>query len=229
MKDIHGKAIRDYYQKKGKSPLILHNSYDEPEDMPVEVFFREEHELSTLEHLALIECKGKVLDIGAGAGAHALILQERGIDVSAIENSWGCVEVMQQSGVEKVFYEDYKVHTKKYDTLLLLMNGIGIAGKQNGVSKFLKKCKELLNPDGQIMLDSSDISYLYDEEGAEKPEGYFGEIRYCYEYKGEKGDWFDWLYLDQESLTEEAAKVGMKVEILMTDENDQYLACITAK
>ncbi len=227
MKDIHGKAIRDYYQKNTKGKLLLHNNYDTPEEMPVDVFFREEHELSTLEHLALIECKGKILDIGAGAGAHALILQERGFDIVALENSWGCVEVMQQSGVNKVAYEDYKVHQGKYNTLLLLMNGLGICGKLTGVAKFLQQCKKLLLPDGQILVDSSDISYLYDEEGIPKPDGFPGEIQYRYEYNGEVGDWFDWLYVDQQTLHKEVKKAGMQLEILMTDESDQYLACIT--
>ncbi|MFY0601870.1 MAG: class I SAM-dependent methyltransferase [Cyclobacteriaceae bacterium] len=226
LKDIHGKAILDYYKGDEDQSLIIHNSYGDPEEMPVEVFFREEIDFSALEHLALIECEGKILDLGAGAGAHSLVLQDRGLDVHALEYSDGCAEVMILSGVNEVIHKDFRRHTEKYDTVLALMNGMGLAGNLNGVSSFLKKCKSLLNPMGQILIDSSDLSYLY-EDGLEKPKGYYGEVRYQYEYKGEKGDWFDWLYVDQGSLSNVVSKLGLNLEILHTDENDQYLARIT--
>jgi predicted O-methyltransferase YrrM len=228
LNDLHGQAILDFYKGNHESTLLLHNSYGEPEEMPVEVFFREEEDFSTLEHLALIECKGKVLDLGAGAGAHALVLQARGFDVTAIENSSGCAEVMEQSGVEKVVLQDFQKHRAKYDTILVLMNGLGLAGKLKLVPDFLTKCMTLLNPDGQILIDSSDISYLY-EDGLDKPSGYYGEVRYSYEYKDQKGEWFDWVYVDQETLKTKVAEAGLTLEILHTDENDQYLARIAKK
>lgn len=227
MKDLHGRAIRDYYQNSAPQPLTLHNSYDEPEEMSVEVFFREEEDLSVLEHLALIECQGSVLDLGAGAGAHSLILESRGFDVTALENSPGCLEVLKHSGVAKVIDQNYQDHKATYDTVLVLMNGLGLAGTLHGLTPFLLKCKSLLRPGGQLLIDSSDISYLY-EGGVDRPKGYYGEVRYCYEYKGQKGDWFDWLYVDQKTLATYVQKVGMQLEILHTEETDQYLARITA-
>lgn len=226
MKDIHGKAILDYYKGDEDASLILHNSYGEPEEMPIEVFFREEIDFTTIEHLALIESEGKILDLGAGAGAHALVLQDRGLDVHAMEYSEGCAAVMKQSGVDKVIYGDYRKHTDQYDTILVLMNGLGLAGKLSSISSFLKKCKSMLLPMGQILIDSSDLSYLY-EDGLEEPKGYYGEVRYQYEYLEEKGDWFDWIYVDQKTLIEIVTKMGLKIEILHTDENDQYLARIS--
>jgi len=226
LKDIHGQAIRDYYQGDDDATLIIHNSYDQPEEMHTEVFFREEEDLSTLEHLALIECKGRVLDIGAGSGVHSLILQSKGLDVVALENSPACVEVMVQSGVDQPLLGDFWQHHGKYDTILALMNGLGLAGTLAGVSDFLRKCMSLLSPDGQLLIDSSDISYLY-EDGLQKPDGYYGEVHYQYEYKGEKGDWFDWVYVDQKTLAETCKKLGLKCEILHIEHTDQYLACIT--
>ena len=225
LKDIHGQAIADYYQGKAYSPLMLHTSYGSSEEMPVEVFFREEEDLSVLDLLALIECKGKVLDLGAGAGVHSLILASRGFDVYALENSPGSVEVMKQSGVGQVISEDYRTHKGKYDTVLMLMNGLGLAGKLAGVKPLLEQCMKLLRKGGQILVDSSDISYLY-ELSIPKPEGYYGEISFQYEYKGEKGDWFDWVYVDQDTLAGIVAEMGLTVEILHTDESDQYLARI---
>lgn len=226
MKDIHGKAIVDYYQRKAKSPLYLHTSYGETDEMPVEVFFREEEDLSVIELLALVECQGKVLDLGAGTGVHSLILQSRGFDVYALDNSPGCVEVMAQSGVSKIVREDYRMHSEKYDTVLILMNGLGLAGKLNGVKPMLEKCRKMLRKGGQILVDSSDISYLY-ESDIPKPEGYYGEIRYQYEYKNEKGDWFDWVYVDQDSFSKIIKTMGLEAEVLHTEETDQYLMRIT--
>ena len=225
MKDLHGKAIIDYYKGNEAATLLIHNNYDKPEEMPVEVFFRDELDFTTLENLALIECTGKVLDLGAGAGAHSLTLQSRGFEVHAMENSPGCIQVMKQSGVNNCLLGDYRKHLGTYDTILVLMNGLGLAGKLALVPSFLEKCMSMLNPQGQLLIDSSDISYLY-EDHVTKPEGYLGEVRYQYEYLGEKGEWFDWVYVDHFTLGLIVKKIGLDLEILMTDENDQYLARI---
>ncbi|UXP32347.1 SAM-dependent methyltransferase [Reichenbachiella agarivorans] len=225
MKDLHGQAILDYYKKEESSLLLLHNSYGEPEEMPVEVFFREPEDFSELENCAIAHCYRKVLDLGAGAGAHSLLLQALDFEVTALDNSPGCVETMRQSGIQHIVDTDYRIHKAQYETVLLLMNGLGIAGKLSEVKSLLLHCKSLLVEGGNIILDSSDISYLY-EEGLEMPKDYYGEIRYRYEYKGEMGEWFDWVYVDQNTLTQIVHDCGMEIEILMTDENDQYLAKI---
>ncbi|MGL1886561.1 MAG: class I SAM-dependent methyltransferase [Reichenbachiella sp.] len=225
MKDVHGHAILDFYKGVFKAPLLLHNSYGAPEEMPVEVFFRDPDELSELENTAITNCRGTVLDLGAGAGAHALLLQSFECDITALDNSPGCIETMTLSGMNNVVEQDYKKHKSKYDTILLLMNGLGIAGTLNGVEELINQCKKLLNEGGQILVDSSDISYLYND-GLEKPDSYFGNIKYQYEYKGSKGEWFDWVYVDQDSLSEITKRMGLDLEILFEDENDQYLAKI---
>lgn len=226
MKDIHGKAILDFYKHKKSADLILNNSYGDPEEMPVEVFFRDQLDFTTIEHLAMIECEGKILDVGAGAGAQSLVLQDWGKDVIPLDNSPGCVEVMNLSGISNVVCEDFFKHIGKYDTLLLLMNGLGIVGRLNQIPAFLKHCRTLLKPDGQILLDSSDINYLYDDE-TDLPNGYYGEVQYQYQYLNDKGDWFDWVYADQETLIKIVEQEGLETEILLTEETDQYLARIS--
>ena len=191
--------------------------------MPAAVFFRDEFDFTTLEHLALIECKGKVLDVGAGAGALAIVLQERGFEVHALENSAGSIQAMKQIGVRNVINSSFEKHTGKYDTVLVQMNGLGLAGTLANVPSFLKKCMSLLNPDGQLLVDSSDISYMYEDDLPE--DSYFGEVHYCYEYNGEMDDWFDWVYVDPTKLTEMVNEMGLSIEIL-TEENDQFLARI---
>lgn len=204
---------------------MLHTSYGDLEEMPVEVFFREPDEFPELEHIALALCDGRTLDIGAGVGSHALYLQEQGVDVTALEFSPGACAVMHKRGVQKVLQQDFfNCDTGQYDTLLFLMNGIGLAGTIAGLSTLLRHCRSLLRQGGQLLFDSSDISYLYADGSVEKPHGYQGEIRYQYEYKGETGEPFNWLFIDQEMLTRIARTEGWVVQVVFEDGNDQYLA-----
>jgi len=224
--DIFGNALDDYFKKGKAAVLWLHNSYDEPEEMPVDIFFRTPEEMPDLELEALKLCRGKVLDVGAGVGSHALVLQQNNIDVTAIDISATAAKIMQLRGVKNAAALDIFFTTGKYDTLLFLMNGIGLTGTLAGFVAFLTQVKSLLNPNGQLIFDSSDISYLY--EGRPQPTNtYFGEVSYCYEYNHQKGNWFDWLYLDQATLTHLAKQNGWKCEIMFDDGEDQYLARLT--
>jgi SAM-dependent methyltransferase len=225
--DIFGQALNDYASGKDKAILWLHNSYDLPEEMPLDVFFREEEELSELEIIALSLCDGLVLDIGAGTGLHATWLQRHGMQVHALEHStFGC-QWMLKKGIIQVIQEDffYFNPTIKYDTLLFLMNGIGITGTIAEFELFLKKAKSWLNPGGQLIFDSSNIEYLYDQDTLIKPtDHYFGEITYQYEYKGVKDKPFKWLYIDMQTLIKLGHTHGWVVQILYEDDQDQYLA-----
>lgn len=214
----------DYHNGRDVDTLLLHNNYGVPEEMPVEVFFRDEEDMPDVELCALDICEGSVLDIGAGVGMHARILQNRGYEVTALEISKEALKIMAARGVANIIERDiFLFDGKKYDTLLLLMNGIGIVGTIEKLEKFLDHAKTLLNPDGQILLDSSDITYLY--EDIPRPEGkYFGELRYRYEYKGKVGEWFEWLYIDQTLLEEIANKKGFDCQVIFEDEDDHYLA-----
>ncbi|MEO6524634.1 MAG: class I SAM-dependent methyltransferase [Mucilaginibacter sp.] len=227
MKDILGQALHDLYFQNNPDTLWIHNHYGPKEEMPVETFYRTPDEMPELELIALKECRGKVLDIGAGAGSHALYLQQLGFDVTALDISGMGVKVMKDRGVfDAVEVDIFAYRESKYDTLLLLMNGIGLAGSLDNLRNLLSHFKTLLKPGGQLLFDSSDIAYLYEDD---IPEGdqYYGELSYQYEYKDQKTDWFNWLYIDQQTLTNMATKEGWIVEILFEDEYDQYLVRLT--
>ena len=224
--DVFGLALTDFYKNNSSDTLWLHNSYGDVEEMPVDIFFRIAEEMPMLEHKALALCFGKVLDVGAGAGGHALLLQEAGLDVTAIDISAYAVKIMQQRGVKMAVEQSIFLTEGKYDTLLFLMNGIGLTGTLAGFVDFLHQAKALIQAEGQLLFDSSNISYLYDE--SPKPENhYFGEVSYCYTYKNLKGNWFNWLYLDQETLIRTADENGWQCEIIFDDGEDQYLARLT--
>lgn len=221
--DIYGEALTDFYTHSATDTLWINTSYGEPEEMPADIFFRDEDEMPELELIALKQCKGKVLDIGAGAGSHSLLLQNRKINISALEISAGACKIMKDRGVINVINDDIFLYKeKKFDTLLLLMNGIGLCGNLEGFENFLNHAKILLNPGGCIVFDSSDISYLY-EDNSIQSKGYYGEVKFQYEYKGKKGDWFNWVYIDPVTMGSVAKKFSWNLELLYQDDHDQYL------
>jgi SAM-dependent methyltransferase len=224
--DVFGKALLDFYTKSKPDTLWLHNSYGEPEEMPLDIFFRNPEEMPDLEIEALRHCRGSILDVGAGVGSHTLYLQQHLQAVTALDISVGAAAIMKERGVKKVVEQDIFSLETKYDTLLFLMNGIGLTGTIDGFKSFLEKAKNLINPKGQLIFDSSNIEYLYNDM-PKLSTTYFGEISYCYEYKKEKGNWFNWLYLDQNTLLQIAVLHGWNCEILFDDGEDQYLARLT--
>jgi hypothetical protein len=224
--DVFGEALKDFYEFETTRKLWLHNNYGKPEDMPIDVFFRTEEDISELEQQALSLCKGKILDIGAGVGVHSLILQSAGLEVTALEISTAACDIMKSRGVQSVKNHNIFSEQTYYDTMLLLMNGIGLCGDIAGLNRLLPHLRSSLRINGQIILDSSDISYLYDSESFPL-DHYYGEISYQYEYKSIKGEPFRWLYIDFEQLKTVALSHGLSCELLFEDDMDQYLARLT--
>ena len=234
MKDLFGKAILDYQTNNNPEDIITETSISEADDMSVSYLFRSYKEMPKLEQKALQLAKGKVLDVGCGAGSHALYLQnERKLEVTAIDISENAIEACKLRGLknaEIVNVLDLDA-SEKFDTILLLMNGTGIFGKLNQISTYLQKLKNLLNEGGQILIDSSDIIYMFDqdEDGAyEIPAtGYYGELTFTIQYKDETEDTFDWLYLDYNTLQNAAFDNGLNCELIIEGEHFDYLARLT--
>ena len=223
MSDPFGQAIVDYYYKKKPAKLWIHNTYGPKEEMPVGAYFRNGNQMPPLEHEALQLCHGKILDIGAGAGSHAFWLQQQGKDITALEISALACEVMKQRGVQKIIQQDvFSYAESQYDTLLLLMNGIGLTGTLQRLRIFLEHAAKLLKPGGKLIFDSSDVAYVYNNHFPDL-KNYYGEIAYRYEYKRNKTDWFNWLYIDRFTLSAIAASGGWRHKFITEDENGQYL------
>lgn len=223
MKDILGQALTAYHRQRSAAKLWVNNRYGPREEMPIKIYFRDMHTMPELEWVALQRCRGKILDIGAGAGSHALALQKLGQDVTALDISPLLAKLMEKRGVKKVVCKDFfQLHAGKYDTLLLLMNGIGLAGTLDGLRRFLRKARKLLKPAGQLIFDSSDIAYLYNGRPPKGPE-YYGSVFYQYEYKREQSDWFQWLFIDRKTLKKIAIEEGWTVEMIFDDGKDQFL------
>lgn len=234
MKDLFGKAILEYQTNNSPENIITETSISEADEMSVAYLFRSYNEMPKLEQKALQLTKGKVLDVGCGAGSHALELQnERKLDVTAIDISENAIKTCQLRGINNARVNNIlNLDTEiKFDTILLLMNGTGILGTLQETDKYLQKLKSLLNPNGQILIDSSDIIYMFnqDEEGAyEVPaDGYYGELNFTISYKNETEAPFPWLYLDYNTLQNAANANGLQCELVTEGEHFDYLAKLT--
>lgn len=234
--DIFGAAIKAYYHTKDEEEIVVHSPDFDDDVIPVPYLFRSYVEMPPLEKTALKNCRGKILDVGCGAGSHAIYLQEkREMEVTGIDTSPGAIEVCRHRGLKDArttSFEEFSGET--YDTILLLMNGTGIVGRMRKLDEFFKKLKELLKPEGQVLIDSSDLRYLFDpdEDGGiwvDPSEGYYGELTYSLSYKDQTSQSFEWLYLDFNSLNLAAAKNGFECELLEEGEHYDYLARLTIK
>ncbi len=229
-KDLFGKALLDYQNGNYSEDIITYTNISDEDELPLPYLFRNYSEMPKLEQAALKLAKGNVLDVGCGSGSHALWLQEQDIKVKAIDSSEGAVEVAMKRGVLNVELKPLLEETESFDTILLLMNGTGIFQELSEVANYLKHLKSLLNLDGQILIDSSDISYMYeDDDGGmwlDLNQGYPGELDYFLSYKGEKEVPMKWLYLDFETLKTACLTVGLKCEKVMDGEHFDYLARI---
>ena len=228
-----GRAIADYHKNKMASKLRVFSPMFEEDEIPLTTLFRSYKSMPKIEQRALDMAEGRILDVGAASGCHSLVLQERGLDVTAIDISPLSVETMKERGVKKVFEQDFFTLEGQYDTILMLMNGIGIVGTLERLSEFFKQLDKILGPGGQVLCDSSDISYVFeDEEGMidiPNEMKYYGEHSFQMQYKDTIGEPFNWLYIDTETLREKADRNGYAVEVVEEGEHYDYLARITKK
>ena len=234
MKDLMGRAIWDYYYQENSEDLQTETSISELDDLPVSYLFRDYQEMNALEKKALDLSFGKVLDVGSGAGSHSLYLQnERKLEVTALDISPKSIEICKARGIKNTICEDLlQFSEKNFDTVLLLMNGTGIFQSLEHIDQYLQKLKSLVAENGQILLDSTDILYMYDqdEDGGVlvSANGYYGELDFYLHYKGESELPMKWLYLDFDTFENAAIANGFKIQKIKQLE-DSYLAQLTLK
>lgn len=233
-RDPMGRAIADYHSTGKAAKLRVLSSMFYEDEIPVSTLFRTFGEMPPLEQRMMELSRGRVLDVGAGSGCHSLVLMERGLGVKAIDISELSVQVMRERGVDAALVNFFdETFVEKFDTVLMAMNGIGIVGKVERLPEFFRCAKRLLAPGGQLLLDSSDLRYLFEEEDGSftvnLAAGYYGEVDFEMRYKGVKGASFDWLYIDFETLSLYANEAGFNCERCADGEHYDYLARLTVK
>ena len=204
-------------------------SLTEEDPILLSYFFRSFDEMPKLEQKALKLSKGKVLDVGCGAGSHSLYLQNKmKLEVFGIDHSPGAIATANARGLKNTIEQSiFNYKEEIFDTILLLMNGPGICGKLKNLRGLLIHLAKLLDYSGQILLDSSNLIYLFDQtESGERilpASNYYGELEYGISYDN-KTITFPWLYVDIENLKQAASEAGLITHIIMRGENWDYLA-----
>ena len=232
LKRIHdpvGQAVWDYQNGIRGESIVVTTDIAEDELLLPSYFFRAFEQMPVQEQEALKRCSGKILDVGAGAGVHSIWLQDHGFEVDALEISPLSCETMRKGGVKNVFLQDIHTFTDhKYDTILLLMNGAGIAQTLPGLRILLLHLATLLNPGGKILADSSDLLYLFTDENGETwvdiaSDTYYGQMQYQLTYKSIKGKPFSWLFVDAETFCDYAGFCGFTVKDKFAGAHFDYL------
>ncbi|MEO1010932.1 MAG: class I SAM-dependent methyltransferase [Bacteroidota bacterium] len=229
MKDIFGRALLDYQSGNYTEDLITYSSLGEQDILSLPYLFRNYEQMPFLEKKALDLCYGKILDIGCGAGGHSLYLQDKGFHVTGLDRSLGAVATCKKRGLLQCIHGNILDHKEKYDTLLLMMNGIGIAGRLRDLDTYLHHFKSLLNPGGHLLLDSSDIIYMFRENGESrislpKDTDYYGEVQFKMMYKGAYSNPFPWLYVDFQTLEGIAKTYNLEGRLVSKGGHYDYLA-----
>ncbi len=224
----YGAALLDEFEGRRRESLYLRSSLGEEDDLPVEVFFRGEDGLFPFEPPALESCAGRILDVGAGTGVHSLFLQEWGLDVTAVEIVPEAAEILRRRGVRQVLEGDlFELDLARFDTVLMLMNGIGPVGTLSSLERFLARVAGLLEPGGQLLVDSGAASPAAHVDPAAwpppTPEAYPGEAWIQLSYGALVGRPFRELYLDPDTLRRKAEDAGWRFGLLFEEEGG-YLA-----
>ena len=229
----YARALLDYLNGDESATVVVRREDGDASDLPASVFFQDPSELS-MEALAVDRCRGHVLDVGAGAGRHALVLQGRGMRVTAIDVASHAVEVMQRRGVQDARCVDvFGLRDARFDTILMLCHGIGLVQHLAGLDRFLRHARDLVRPGGQVLLDSLDVrctenpEHLAYQESVRRAGRYVGEVRMRLEYRGQVGPLIGWLHVDPGTLREHADEAGWACEVLAQEEDGDYLARLT--
>lgn len=230
--DPMGAAIYDFHRNGSADVLKVYSSDFDDDEIPVSDLFREYEDMPYIERVALDLAAGRVLDVGAGSGCHSLALAKAGKESVAIDISPLSVEVMRERGVDARLVNLYdESFAEKFDTVLMLMNGTGIIGTLENMETFFTRIRQLLNPGGCVLIDSSDLRYLFEEEDGslmiDLADDYYGLVDYQMQYKDVLGEPFDWLYVDFDTLAYYAEENGFMAEMVANGEHYDYLARLT--
>lgn len=232
--DVLGLLAFDVFHENAPEDVVVHSDLCDPDILPLDILSRNENMLFKVEEKALPLCTGRVLDVGSGTGCLSNILKNKGFEVLSIDTSQGLVDYQNEVGLNAEKIDFFELSgDEKYDTILMMMNGIGIVGTMNRLKEFFDQLDKVLEEKGKALVDSSDIAYMFENEDGSIDinlnQAYYGEMKYQMQYKENFGEWFDWLYIDFKTLSTFAEQYGFIATMIFEDENDHYLTEIKRK
>jgi len=230
-----GAALLDYHHGDRRAEIVVASDLWEDESTPVETFYRPSGlDLPPLEREALAHCRGRVLDLGAGAGRHALELQAAGCSVVAVDPLVEAIEIMRERGVDDARRGDlHCVAGERFDTVLMLMNGLGVVGDLHGLGLLLEALPGFLESGGRLVCDSADLAVVLGEESPELlaelsgRDRYLGEVEFSLRYGSMVGRPYPWIFVDPDVLEIMAGAAGLGTTIISGGDRGSYLAVVT--
>lgn len=221
-----GQALLAYWRGNESTTLIHEFKTGQKKSLPVSVFFRTPSEFFSTEN-AFVYCRGRILVVGAGTGVHALELEKQGYEVTAIDICPQAVQIMKERGIKDARQKDFLQFVgESYDTIFMLGQNIGMCETLKGMKGLLNRCKKLLRPNGQLLVNSVDESESHDTPTQQR---YPGELEFRLCYEGDIGPWMRWLHVDFDTLKLHALKCGWSTDNLIDTEEGAFLARLIPK
>ncbi len=238
--DAFGLALLDFLHG-GSGVHITERDDGQVDAMAADLYFigyekwADFHFVTATDVAALEIVSGRVLDVGAGAGRHALAVQQRGDEAVALDVSPGAIEVCRERGVRHAFLgttgELVTRNSEPFDAALLLGHNLALLGSAESSGPFLDSLRALLRPGGVVVGNCLDpyttdnpIHLAYHERNRERGR-MPGQIRLRVRFQDVAGDWFDYLFSSPDELAELAERAGWRVDEI-TEPNPTYLAVL---
>jgi len=218
--DLFGQVLMDFAAGRAEEYYLRRDDNTVERDSTSR-YFRSWEKLPAHQRCLLNHAYGRVLDIGAGAGQHTLALQNRSLEVVAIDASPGAIEVCRARGVKSAYLmdaHDLQFDPASFDTVLLLGNNLGIAGTPDGLRTLLRRLHEIVRPGGQILADINDNTATHDpghlryQRWNVSRGRYPGAIGQRIEYDGKCGPQFNWLLTNFSDLRAILMETGWRVK-----------------
>jgi SAM-dependent methyltransferase len=229
------RALCDFHSGSSDASFVIRRDDGFEQRVSAAAFFKIGN-YPPLESRALEECYGKILDIGSAAGRHSLELVRRGLDVTSLDILPEVKGIMNDRGLSEIVIADvFQFHGARFDTLLMLMNGIGITGNSVGLIQFLQHAHDLIVPGGQILCDSIDVGVTEDPRHIAYREHNLalgrslGQQTFTMEHDSEDSIRFDWLHIDFQSLSDACEITGWTPTLLSEMEDGHYVCRLIDK
>jgi len=232
--DAFGRMIYDYYRgdRSGAEIIERDDGYFDASGGPA-VYFREYKDWSAHERKAMQLVRGRVLDVGCGAGRNALYLQDRGLDVVGIDVSPLAVKIARKRGVR----EARRLSVTKvgprlgvFGTILMMGNNLGLFGSRERARWLLRRFKRLTTDDARIIAESVHVYRTADPDHRayhrfNRERGRMGgQIRIRVRYKRYVTPWFDYLFVSQSELRDILDGTGWHAQRFLESGGPTYIA-----
>jgi SAM-dependent methyltransferase len=236
MEDAYGREMWAYFKGERSFEIVERDDGYVDVSGGAPIYFSAHDDWSEHYKRAIEFARGKVLDIGCGAGRHSIYLQSKGLDVTGIDVSALAVRVSRLRGLKKAKVMSIgEVGIFKpgfFDTVLMLGNNFGLFGSFSNARLLLKKLYRITSPGALIIAESNDpyktenpfhIRY----QKANRRRGRMsGQLRIRIRFMKYVGRWFDYLIVSKGEMKEILKTTGWKVKRFIDSDSSPYVALI---